>query len=89
MKKLWNKIINNHNICLIRCLFHYRDFKKAYDFFKKSQWWNENQIEEYQLHQLKKAAHRSKLPWLLLLRPDQVNSAPIAAIVSDGPSQAA
>ena len=35
-------------------VFNYKIFKETYEFLNKSQWWPQNQLEEYQLEQLEK-----------------------------------
>ena len=35
-----------------RLLFHYKIFKDTYEFLNKSQWWNQEQLKEYQQEQL-------------------------------------
>jgi phenylacetate-CoA ligase len=37
-----------------RLVFNYKIFKETYEFLNKSQWWHQNQLEEYQLEQLEK-----------------------------------
>ena len=39
---------------LVCYLFYHRYFRRTYKFLKDSEWWNEQQIETYQLSQLKK-----------------------------------
>lgn len=38
----------------IKIITHYKTFRNKYIFLQKSQYWNKEQLEEYQLKQLKK-----------------------------------
>jgi len=54
MKDLKSKIYESYTLTiLITYLAHYKDFKKTYDFLKKSQWWNTEEIQEYQWSKFK------------------------------------
>ena len=38
----------------LKTLMHYKVFRETYNFLKKSQWWNKEQIEKYQIQELSK-----------------------------------
>ena len=43
----------------LQTIFHYRTYKKTYKFLKKSQFWNREKLEKYQLQQLSKLLNQA------------------------------
>jgi len=56
MPNIREKILSSYtvNATALKTVFYYNTFRKTYKFLKKSQWWSQEQLEEYQLHQLSK-----------------------------------
>lgn len=55
MKKILEKFQNNYFVYVaVPLLLHYKKFRKTYKFLQKSQWWSQEELNEYQLNQLDK-----------------------------------
>jgi phenylacetate-CoA ligase len=55
MKKALKKLSTKNPVTTdaLRILMHYKVFKEKHRFLRESQWWNKEQLEQYQLQQLK------------------------------------
>jgi phenylacetate-CoA ligase len=56
MQNLWNQILNSYSVngTALKTVLYYNTFRKTYKFLKKSQWWSQEQVEAYQLQQLRR-----------------------------------
>ena len=56
MCKLWERISTSYSVngMALQTLMHYKTYRETYKFLKESQWWNIEQLEQYQLQQLSK-----------------------------------
>jgi len=61
MQKIWRRILASYSInaTAFKTALYYNTFRKTYKFLKKSQWWSQKQLEEYQLQQLSKLLHHA------------------------------
>jgi len=61
MVGFWDKLYQSDSLTA-KCLSlsrHYGTFRNTYSFLKKSQWWSREELEAYQLQQLKQLVHHA------------------------------
>ena len=61
MRKIREIFSSNYSLngIVLQTLRHYKSYRKTYRILKKSQSWSKEQIDQYQLHQLKKLLYQA------------------------------